>query len=165
MADKDLQMDVEPEQKKSSKTMLMVIIAVVVLLAGGGAAFFLLGGDDSAEQELVVETKQQAAIYLPLRPSFVVNFPTSAGKPKFLQTEITLMGRDPALMSSIEAHMPLIKSRLVDVLQSQDFEELRTPDGKEALRLVALEELQALFTEELGEPSVEKVYFTIFLLQ
>ena len=168
MADKDLQMDVAPEEEKSSKGMLVVIIiVVVVLLIGAGvAAFFLLGGekDNSASAE-PGEERQAVAVYKPMRPSFVVNFANAAGKTRFLQLEVTLMGRDADFMEGLDDHLPLIKSRLVDVFQTQEFEELRTQEGKEAMRDMALEELQTLFTEELGDPGIEKVYFTVFVLQ
>lgn len=167
MADKDLEMDVAPEEeKKSSKMMLIIIILVVVLLGGGAAAFFLLGGEseESPESESTEET-QRAAVYLPLRPSFVVNFMNTGGKTRFLQLEVTLMGRDEAFMASLEDHMPLIKSKLVEVFGTQEFEELRTPEGKASMREIALVELQTLFTEELGDPGIEKIYFTIFVLQ
>lgn len=166
MADQDLELDVAPdEEKKSSKMLLIIIVLVVLLGVGGGAAFFLLGGDDEATEAEPAAEVMKPAIYLPLRPSFVVNFMNAGGKTRFLQAEVTLMGRDPAIMASLENHMPLIKSKLVEVFGTQDFEELRTPDGKESLRQIALEELQAMFTEELGDPAIEKIYFTIFVLQ
>lgn len=164
MADKDLEMDVAPEPKKSSK-MMFIVIALVVVLLGAGAAFFLLGGEDEPVAEEAVEDVQAAAVYMPMRPSFVVNFANAGGKTHFLQVEVTLMGRDPVFMAALEEHTPLIKSRLVDVFQTQDFEELKSPEGKEAMRLMALEELQSLFSEELGDPGIEKVYFTVFVLQ
>jgi flagellar FliL protein len=165
MADKDLETDDGPEEKKSSKLMLIIIILLVVVCAAGAAAFFLLGGDSDSASEEPAEPVQLAAMYIPIRPSFVVNFANTDGKNHFLQVQVTLMGRDPAIMSGLESHMPLVKSRLVDVFQSQDFEELKTPEGKEAMRSVALEEMQALFTEELGDPGIEKVLFTVFILQ
>lgn len=167
MADKDLEMDVAPEeQKSSSKMMLIIIVLVVLLTVGGVAAFFLLGTDSEApEQEAPAQESIKPAIYLPLRPSFVVNFMNVGGKTHFLQAEVTLMGRDQAFMDSLGDHMPLIKSKLVEVFGIQDFEELRTPEGKDTLRTVALEELQTLFEEELGDPGIEKLYFTIFILQ
>lgn len=162
MAAEDLNLDVEPE-KKSSKLMLIIIGVVVLVLIGGGVAFFLMSGDD-ADAPPPVEVVEPA-IYLPIRPAFVVNFANTSGQTNFLQLEITLMGRNPEHMKSLEDHMPLIKSRLINVFQTQEFEELRTPEGKEAMRRVALDELQNMALEELGDPIIEKLYFTIFVLQ
>ena len=166
MADQDLPMDVEPDEKKgSSKMMLIIIIVVVLVLVGAGAAFFLMGGDDEPVTTEEVEEAQQPAIYMPLRPSFVVNFSSGGGKTRFLQVEVTLMGRDESTMASLEDHMPLVKSRLVNVFSTQDFDELRTPEGKESMREMALEDLQATLFEELGDPTLEKILFTSFVLQ
>ncbi|HBF07472.1 MAG TPA: flagellar protein [Gammaproteobacteria bacterium] len=163
MADKDLQMDVEQEAPKS-KMMLIVIVLLLVIIAGG-AAFFFMSGDDAPAPAAPVEDSFKPAIYMPIRPSFVVNFANTAGKTHFLQLEVTLMGRDAGLMAKLEENMPLIKSKLVEVFQSQEFEELRSPEGKQAMRDIALEELQTMLSDELGDPTVEKLYFTIFVLQ
>lgn len=166
MADKDLQMDVAPEEKKSSKGMLIIIVVLLLVIIGGGAFFFLSGGDDAPTPTAPVEEQFKDAIYAPIRPAFVVNFANATpGKTRFLQLEVTLMGRNPELMAKLEDNMPLIKSKLVDVFQSQDFEDLRSAEGKDALRAMALEELQLMFQEELGDETIEKIYFTVFVLQ
>ena len=51
------------------------------------------------------------------------------------------------------------------VFGSQDFEGLKTQEGKEVLRQKALEELQTIVSEETGDPGVEKVLFTNFVMQ
>ena len=72
----------EEEQSGGGKKKLIIIIGivVVVLLAGGGAAaFFLLGGEDeeATDEEVVeevVEEPEIPAVYVKLKPEFVISF-------------------------------------------------------------------------------------------
>lgn len=167
MADKDLELSVEEESSGGggSSKLLIIIVIVVLLLGGGAAAFFMMSGsDDASPKEDETEEQQKPAIYVPLRPEFVVNF-HHQGKQHYLQINISLMTRDPMLSEVVNTHKPLVRSALVTLLGSQDFSELRTPDGKEALRVLALEELNALLSENAGIESIEEVLFTNFVMQ
>jgi len=173
MADQDLPLETDTDKdaaatKGSPKMMIIIIAVVVLLLISVGAAYFLLrGSDDQAADDTpaAVEDVQKSAIYMPIRPSFVVNFANIKGTTRFLQVEISLMGRDPMLMAKLENHAPLIKSIISEVISQQDFDELKTPDGKENLKITVLDSLQSSLMEELGDPTLEKVYFTSFVLQ
>lgn len=163
---KDLDLDVEDEKPKS-KLMLIIIIAVVVLLAGGGAAYFLLMSDSSttaSEDDVEAEDVKAPAIYLPLKPPFVVTY-MAGSRQRFVQITVSLMTREDDVVSALEQHMPLIRNNLVTVFGQQEFEELKTQDGKEAMRDAALEEIQLVMEEELGKPGVEQVLFTNFVIQ
>jgi flagellar FliL protein len=46
-----------------------------------------------------------------------------------------------------------------------DSGDLRTREGKEKLRADVLAELQKILTDETGEPGVEQVFFTSFVMQ
>ncbi|MAR90586.1 MAG: flagellar basal body-associated FliL family protein [Pseudomonadota bacterium] len=161
----DEENNTEEQAKPKSKLMLIIIIVLVVLLIGGGVAAFLMmsGGDDSAE-EVAAEPTQQPAIYFDFKPPFVVNYQWK-GRQRYVQISLSLMTRNPAAIETINTHMPLVRNNLVMILGSQDFEMLRTPEGKEALRQSILEELQKILTEEMGEPAVEQVLFTNFVMQ
>ena len=163
---KDLDLDVEDEKPKS-KLMLFVIIGVVVLLGGGAAAYFLLMSD-SSESESAAEAEQVStkapAIYLPLKPPFVVTY-MAGSRQRFVQITVSLMTRDEEAVGAIEQHMPLIRNNLVTVFGLQEFEELKSQEGKEAMRQAALEEIQMIIEEELGKPGVEQVLFTNFVIQ
>lgn len=155
----------EQQEKPKSKMMLIIIIAVlVVLLLGGGiTAFLMMGGDDGAEAN--VETPaQQPAIYFDFKPPFIVNYQWQ-GRQRFVQVSLSVMTRKGAIVDAMQKHMPLIRNNLLMVFSAQEFEMLRTPEGKEALRQVVLEELQKILTEETGEPGVEQVLFTNFVMQ
>lgn len=159
--------DKTEEQGKSGSKKLVIIIAVVVLLliGGGVAAFFLLSGsEDSAEQVEDAEPVQKPAIYFDFKPPFVVNYQWK-GRQRYVQISMSVMTREENVVETLETHMPLVRNNLVMILGAQDFENLRTPEGKEALRESILEEMQRILTEEMGEPGVEKVLFTNFVMQ
>jgi flagellar protein FliL len=155
----------EQQEKPKSKMMLIIIIAVlVVLLLGGGiTAFLMMGGDDDAEANVTTPT-QQPAIYFDFKPPFIVNYQWQ-GRQRFVQVSLSVMTRKGSIVDAMQKHMPLIRNNLLMVFSAQEFEMLRTPEGKEALRQVVLEELQKILTEETGEPGVEQVLFTNFVMQ
>lgn len=164
MADEEQQN--ENEEKPKSKMLLIIIIAVLVaiLVGGGVTAFFLMSGDDGAEAEEVGDVAQAPAIYYELKPPFVVNY-TWKGRQRYVQIGVAVMTRNEAVIGAIQKHMPLVRNNLVMVFGSQEFEGLRTLEGKEMLREKALEEVQTIVSEELGEPGVEKILFTNFVMQ
>lgn len=165
MADEEQQEGAE--EKPKSKMMLIIVVALVAVLAGGGgAAFFLMsGGDDGGAAEDSEEVAANAvAVYFELKPPFVVNY-NWKGRQRYVQISVAIMTRNEAVIEALQKHMPLVRNNLVMVFGSQEFEGLKTQEGKEALRQKALEELQTIVSDELGEPGVEKILFTNFVMQ
>ncbi|HVL02081.1 MAG TPA: flagellar basal body-associated protein FliL [Dongiaceae bacterium] len=168
----DAKESAEGAEKPKSKMMLIIIIALVVLLVGGGvAAFFILSGGDKdkkkegeGEGDAEAEVQHVPAVYFDFKPPFIVNYQWN-GRQRYVQISLSVMTRKEAVVEAIKKHMPLIRNNLVMVFSSQDFDMLRTPEGKEAVRTAALEEMQKIITEEMGEPGIEQVLFTNFVMQ
>ncbi|MCG8316735.1 MAG: flagellar basal body-associated protein FliL [Pseudomonadales bacterium] len=155
----------EGEEKPKSKMMLIIIIVLVAVLVGGGvAAFFLLSGGEETTEEVAETPSNAPAIYFDLKPPFVVNY-NWKGRQRYVQISVAVMTRNEAVIEALQKHMPLVRNNLVMVFGSQEFEGLKTKEGKEALRQKALEELQLVVTDEIGEAGVEKVLFTNFVMQ
>lgn len=168
--------DQEQEQKKAGKKTLLFGLLGLVLVGGGAAAFFLMGGSDDAAEDAVAEeakaapqqpTETRQAHYFSLDPAFVVNFQDQEqrGRARFLQVTIDAMTRDEAVLDAIKTHMPVIRNNLVLLLSRQSYEALVPHEGKEKLRSEALAEIQTVLMQEIGEPGVEAVYFTSFVMQ
>lgn len=159
-----------------SRLKLIIIGVVVLLLVVGisvGATWFLLGSkhgkdekpaEEEASEQAEAKPVKKEAVYQFIAPAFVVNF-TFNGRPRFMQVSVSLMGRDEKQMEALNAHMPLIRNRLVMLFSSQDFPTLMTPVGREMLRQQATATVQELATKEVGEPVIEQVLFTNFVLQ
>lgn len=136
-----------------------------MLISAGVAGWFLLSGNDAEPAEQVAAAPvRQAAIYQALDPAFVVNY-THAGRQRYMQVSVVLMGRDQAGMATLTRHTPLIRNQLVMLFSSEDFETLYSPDGKEQLRERAMLAVQSLLEKEIGSPVVESVLFTNMVLQ
>jgi flagellar FliL protein len=75
------------------------------------------------------------------------------------------MTRDPAVTDLVTLHMPVIRNNLMLLFSNQTYDTVSTLEGKEALREEALEVIQQILEEETGDPGVEAVYFTSFVMQ
>ncbi len=160
---------------------LMTVIVLVVgtlffagVLSGGGAKgtdTAAADGDgeyddegDHGDGEEEGDGEILPAIYLPIDPAFVVNF-ASQGKARFLQVTVEVMTRDPLMSDQINLHMPVIRNNLMLLFSSQSYDGVSTLEGKEGLREEALEVVQQILEEETGDPGIEAVYFTSFVMQ
>ena len=161
----------------SGKVKLIIWIVVGLLVIGGsvGGTLYLLGffdGGGSAETEAaeeemaaeVVDNKPAPAMYFPIKPAFIVNFP-SRGRQRYLQVDVTVLTRDMEVFNAMQTHSPLIKNRLVMLFGGEVYDELQTDEGKELLRQKARDALQEIMQQEIGKPGVEEVLFTNFVMQ
>jgi len=146
-----------------NKLLLIIIVAVLVLAGGGGAAFFLLSGEPW-EEVAGEESEKEEAIYYELYKPFVVNFDVN-NRQRYLQARVSVMAREQEVIDAMDAHLPLIRNRLVMMFSAAKFADLQTNDGREALRQDALTALQDVLQNEIGKPGVEQVFFTGFVMQ
>ena len=186
----DLDLDVdggEPEPKSKSK--LIIIIAVVVVLLGISATATLmltgvLGGGDEAVAEATASSGDKVAKkdkkkakakgkvrkpkaplnYVPLDPPFVVNFSGDTDV-RFLQVSVEVGTRNPDVVDRIKENRPAIRNNLVFLFKGQDPVVLNTREGMEQLRKETLAAVQEVLKAETGDPGVESVYFTSFVMQ
>jgi flagellar FliL protein len=158
------------------KNLIIIIVIVVVALGASiGGTLYALGFFESTDEEVVVSEGEEVtaavevdkptpAIYFPIKPAFVVNFP-SKGRQRYLQVDITVLTRDIAIFDAMQRHMPLIKNRLNMMMSGEIYEELQTDEGKELLRQKSLQALQEIMQAEVGTDGVEEVLFTNFVMQ
>lgn len=153
---------------KSNNKLLIILIALVTLLLGGGgaAAFLLLGKEEPPPAEGEAEVKEEVveAIYIDLKPEFVINFRDSHDRPKFLKAEMSVATKDPDHEETITRHMPAIRNNLVLLLSRQIYEDLVPHEGKEGLRQQALAEVQSVLTAQTGKPVVDDLFFSNFVM-
>lgn len=104
------------------------------------------------------------AIYLPIDPTFVVNF-SGQGNARFLQITVEVMTRSSEVLEQIKIHMPVIRNNLNLLFSDQHYDKISTLEGKERLREETLEVIQRILEKETGDPGIEAVYFTTFVMQ
>ena len=177
--------DKEDDQEKPKGSMITKILlfgvlplmtAVVLVVGGLFIAGVLPGGGGGGDHAAVEEdgghgdegdghgSEELPAVYIPIDPAFVVNF-ASQGRARFLQISVEVMTRDPAVPPLVEQHLPVIRNNLMLLFSSQTYDSVSTLEGKETLREEALAVIQEILEEETGDPGVEAVYFTSFVMQ
>lgn len=150
----------------NNKLVIILLATVVVLLIGGGAgAFFMLSG--KAEPAATAEVVEEAIVestYIDLKPEFVINFRDRHDRPKFLKAEMSVAAKDSDMEEVVQRHMPAIRNNLVLLLSRQVYDDLVPHEGKEALRLAALAEVQGVLEAQTGKPGVDDLFFSNFVM-
>lgn len=184
-----------PAKKSSGVMKILLILVGVILLVGGavGATLFFTGAlskqDDVAEEEKPAgksaaardgghakapgkaksgghgaEAVGQVPVYQPLDPPFIINF-EDQGMLRYLQIGLSVMSRDKAAIDAVNNNMPQIRNNLILLFGNQKMETLSSSEGKEQLRAQALEQVQTVLNQEIGDPGVEAIYYTAFVMQ
>ncbi|KOO07025.1 flagellar basal body-associated protein FliL [Vibrio hepatarius] len=161
--------EVETEAPKGkSKLIIIIVAAVVLLLGGGGAAFFLLGsddgasGDNAAQQELV--TPAEPVAYVNIAQPFIFNI-TGDKRDRLVQIKVQLMVRGTENENLARYHSPLVESTLLSTFASATVEQLRSANGRIELRDKATDDIKASLNRAVGQPVIERVLFTDFVIQ
>ena len=102
--------------------------------------------------------------YFEIATPFVVNLADN-GQTAFLQVNAQLKIKNQTLKEHLHTHMPAIQHSVMMVLSEQTSDSVRSVAGKQKLREKTLQEIQALLTEKIGDPVVEEIYFTGFIIQ
>jgi len=148
------------------KIIIIGALAALLLVGGGVGAMLMMGGGDEAAAETAAaeEEKPVEAVYIDLKPEFVINFRDRNNRTKFLKAEMAVSTRDTDVEEAVTRHMPAIRNNLVLLLSRQIYEDLIPNEGKEALRQQALVEVQTVLEAEIGKPGVEDLYFSNFVM-
>lgn len=160
-----------------AKKLLLISMGVLTLVGGSiGATLFLTGAphwDATAENaptshasaaQAMPRIDRRPPLYQPLDPPFLVNY-EDQGLLRYLQVGITVMTRDQKVIDATLNSMPQIRNDLIMLFADQRQEVLASRQGKEELRLQALEQIQAILNREIGHPGIETLYFTTFVMQ
>ncbi len=183
ISDDDLELDDKTEKDEKpakSKKMIFIIAGVVVLALSVGAGLYftgIIGGGDApaetSEDGVVDEAAHEATdeeehatetIYHKFKPAFVVNF-EDKGKLRFLQIDISVSTKKPSIVDELVKHEPVIRNNLVLLYSSKTAAELNSREGKEKIRQQTLEEIQKIMQENVGNPGIDDVFFTGFVVQ
>jgi flagellar FliL protein len=176
--------DAQPVRAGWQKRYRPVAIAATVVLLAGGLAWYLYAGDiqgrDAAGEAQEASTKggrkdgnaagvdegdtaTRQAIYVPLDPPLVVN--VNSGHARFLQASMEVLTREPAVADAVKVHLPAIRNNLMLLLSSQEHDTLDSTEGKERLRLEAMEEVRRVLKINGVKGRIDAVYFTGFVMQ
>ncbi len=170
MAEEQATEEEEAPKKGGMKTIVMYggILLVAVGASIGGTLFFLGGGEEAAPDAEAAAPPPIAAtkaLYHNLRPPFVVNF-LAGDKPRYLQADLTVLSRNEDVIDSVITHTPLVRARIIDFVAGQDYLDLQTTDGKEAMRAGLVNTINTVLTEQEGAGmKIESVLYSNFVMQ
>jgi flagellar FliL protein len=68
-------------------------------------------------------------------------------------------------MDAVRQHAPAIRNAYLFLMSNMRYADIATLAGKEQLRAEMREEAQAILIRNTGEPGVEEIYFTSFVVQ
>lgn len=111
-----------------------------------------------------VQPETEPRFYYNVHPEFVINFHEKRS-PQFLMLEVTAATNDEASRNAIDDHNPELRNNLIMMLGEQKSEDLKTTEGKDALREKAFAIVDELVTKHYGPNRVTDVFFTRFVMQ
>lgn len=157
---------------KKGKLKLIILLVLVVILAVGlsvvGTLWFLGGGIPGITSGDDEEVAEHVDVFVPstytLLDKALVTTVQAEGRQRYAQAYLAFEANDPEALAAASQHMPLLRSRLISVLGDRSFENLQTPEGRQALADDMLGAVNSALEQE-GEPPLLRVLFRNFVVQ
>lgn len=112
------------------------------------------------------EAQEGGPKYVTLQPPFVTNFGvTKTGRLAYLKADVTLKVAKPEGEATLKYHTPALRNALVLLFSRQEDAAVSSSDGREQIRQQALTELRDIMQAESGEPVIEDLVFSNFVVQ
>ena len=129
----------------------MKFLSLIMLLVISNTSFAAGGGGGSSP-------------FIPLNPPIIVNI-RDGNHIRHMQVIIELKLTDQANAPKIDLHKGPIRHELILMLSSQEAGNISSAKGKEKLRKEALAAAQKVLQDLEGDPIIESLYFTNFIIQ
>ncbi len=154
--------------KGNSKLMIIIIIMVVLLIIAGGAAYWLLGPGSSDQSAMLQSTDEETlprpASYVNIARPFLFSIPGQQ-RDRLVQIKVQIMVRGAKNEKLARHHSPLIESTILNTFGSVTVEQLQTLNGRTQLREQTTENVRQAMDGLTGQPVIENVLFTDFVIQ
>ena len=121
-------------------------------------SLFLFTSVHAADEETVAPT----VIYYKINPQFTVNL---QGDKHYLRTTIQLQLDNEEVKAALNEHNAAVRHSLILLLSDNKAEEIATIDGRETLRLAAIEQLNKTLERYAQVTGITNVFFTEFVSQ
>ncbi|MEX1056143.1 MAG: flagellar basal body-associated FliL family protein [Natronospirillum sp.] len=165
------QNDAEESGKSSLKKIILMVLGMFAIAGLSVSATLYLTRASSVEApeegpdaRLEDGSRAQRVHYLALNPNFVVTYEDNS-RQRFLQTELAVAARDQESLDTLTRHMPRVRNNIIQALSERTFDDIRTDAGRQELTAVLTEVLQKIVQEHTGQPGVETVLLSNFVLQ
>ena len=153
----------------SKKGLMILVICFVIIALAVGAGLYVLWGKVSGVTpetlegtEEVAEKKEAKAKVKSLlsMETFVVNLADPGGK-RYLRVTIALEIDDQDFVEKVKKIVPKMRDKVLLILPSKKFKDIRTSSGKDSLRKEIIAQLNPL----LNKCKITDLYFQEFVIQ
>ncbi|WP_199610802.1 flagellar basal body-associated FliL family protein [Flocculibacter collagenilyticus] len=144
---------------KQIKTLLVGSLASLLLVTSVPMVPLLVSAPVKAQ-----EGPEAQPLYVFMRRPFLFHVPAKK-EDKLVQIKVQVMVHGAAAQELTKKHVPFIEGILATTFSQANGDELRTVEGKDALKEKALADVRAKLEELTGQPLVEQVIFTGFIMQ
>ena len=104
--------------------------------------------------------------YVELKPTFIANFGVSqTGALKYVKADVTVRVSNKDAEYATRYHLAALRNELVFLLSRQDESTMASAEGRETLKAKALQELREVLEAEEGQPHIDDLMFTNFVVQ
>ena len=104
--------------------------------------------------------------YVELKPTFITNFGVAdSGHLRYVKADVTVRVSNKEAEYAARYHLPALRDSLVLLLARQDDSTISSTAGRETIKAEALVELRAILEREEGDPSIDDLMFTNFIVQ
>lgn len=124
-------------------------------------AMLTMGSAWAAKEETLIAHDNYG--YYGLEPEIVTNYLSPRKRLGFVRVSVELMLKDADTIEMVEHHAPLIRATIVEILGQQPEEKIKSLSGREEIRRDCFDTVNALLTQEVGQPLVANLLFTRYL--
>jgi flagellar FliL protein len=162
------QMEQEAVEKPSKKPLIILILSVVISLAtgAGGMFFFMQQQVEHKVEEACAEPPPPVitTIYNELSKPLVVNFPQNSSV-RLVKITLSISAGDEETIAVLKKNEPMIMNNLLMLISGQNTDDLKTHEGKIALRNAIFDDVSAMLEKTSPGSEIKEVFFTSLIMQ
>ncbi len=146
------------EEKKGKSKLILIVGLLLIILAGASGTYFFFFVKKGKKEDKV-PLPSQVGVMMEVG-TFTVNL-ADKDVDAYARVSITLELSDEKVRQEVEKRLPIIKDAIIDVISSKTSSFVKTPEGRESLRLELIKRINTI----LFEGGVRNIYFTEFVVQ
>lgn len=125
------------------------------------------GGEAKKETGLDNAMTTNDVGYYNLTPDFTTNIATTSasGKLHYLRVRVIVMLRSTSDLEAVKKRDAIMRDAIISIFGSKTYEEVSSPEGREAIRSECRERITKLIDNSIGHPVVQDLLFTNYLYQ
>lgn len=124
----------------------------------------LFAADDEASTDEAPAESKPGYVSLGQKP-MVLNLATDGKRLTFLQIQADVLVKNDAAKEIVEAHIPAIRHKLIELLSEQKAVDMKTPAKREEIRQQATIQIREMIKQMTDNSDVEEILFSNFLVQ